>query len=57
MHLTVIHPFGSFKRGDKITDEAQMDMALKGENAGHLIRTADAVVPKAEPEVKTKASS
>jgi hypothetical protein len=53
MHLTVIHPFGKYKRGDKINDLAQMDLALKGENAHHLIRTAD--VPKTESEVQTKA--
>lgn len=49
MHVTVIHPFGSYKRGDKITDEAQIDLVVKGENRHHVIRTA-------EPEEKQPAN-
>jgi hypothetical protein len=47
MHLTVIHPFGNYKRGDKITDTAEIKEILEGkddvphENVRHVIRTAD----------------
>jgi hypothetical protein len=54
MHLTVIHPFGKFKRGDKITDTAEIKKLLEGtdgvphENVRHVIRTADQNPPKAQ---------
>jgi hypothetical protein len=47
MHLTVIHPFGKYKRGDKITDTETIKEILEGtegtphENVRHVIRTAD----------------
>jgi hypothetical protein len=41
MHLTVIHPFGEFVRGDKIYDEDMIHEILDGENKGHCVRTAD----------------
>ena len=41
MHLTVIHPFGDYARGEQISDEDKIDEILKGENAGHVVRTAD----------------
>ena len=57
MHLTVIHPFSmaavrdedgkeleparDYARGEKINDKAEIDEILKGENAGHVVRTAD----------------
>ena len=41
MHLTVIQPFEEYKRGDKIKDEAEMEKVLAGENASHVVRTAD----------------
>jgi hypothetical protein len=40
-HLTVIHPFGKYKRGDKIKDEAEVKEITEGENAHHAIRTSD----------------
>jgi hypothetical protein len=46
-HLTVIHPFGNYKRGDKIRDEAEMKEILGGkegephENNRHVVRTAE----------------
>lgn len=43
MHLTVIHPFGDYARGDKIFDHETMDEVLKGENKHHVVRTADPV--------------
>jgi hypothetical protein len=47
MHLTVIHPFGNFKRGDKITDPAEISKIVEGtdgvphDNAHHVVKTAD----------------
>ena len=41
MHLTVIHPFGEYARGDKIYDEDKIAEILDGENKGHCVRTAD----------------
>lgn len=41
MHLTVVHPFKDYQRGDKITDEAEISDVLKGENAKHVVKTAD----------------
>jgi hypothetical protein len=47
MHLTVIHPFGDYKRGDKIKDEAKIKEILEGEdgtpheNHRNVIRTAE----------------
>jgi hypothetical protein len=46
-HLTVIHPFGKYKRGDKIRDEAEIKEILEGkegvphENNRHVVRTAE----------------
>ncbi len=34
-HLTVIHPFGRYQRGDVITDPALIDAIKAGENAHH----------------------
>jgi len=46
MHLTVIHPFGKYKRGDKIRDTEEIKSILEGEvpheNVRHVVRTADA---------------
>jgi hypothetical protein len=41
MHLTVIHPFGPYLRGDKINDEVEIAKVLEGENARHVVRTPD----------------
>jgi hypothetical protein len=41
MHLTVIHPFGDYVRGDKIRDEEKIAAVLEGENKHHIVRTAD----------------
>lgn len=37
-HLTVIHPFGDYRRGDQITDPAEIAAVLAGENAAHVNR-------------------
>ena len=41
MHLTVINPFGSYNRGDKITDEDEVAEILESENARDVVKTAD----------------
>lgn len=33
--LVVIHPFGDYQRGDRITDAAAIAAVLAGENAHH----------------------
>jgi hypothetical protein len=47
MHLTVIHPFGDYKRGDKITATEEIKKLLERDdtgkphdNATHVVRTA-----------------
>lgn len=45
MHLTVNHPFGDYVRGDKIKDPAEMKKVMEGENATHVVRTADLASP------------
>lgn len=52
MHLTVIHPFEQFKRGDKITDAEKIKEFTEGKavegsqdrephpNVRHVVRTA-----------------
>jgi hypothetical protein len=46
-HLTVIHPFGNYKRGDKITDPEKIKEILEGkdgvphENNRNVVRTAE----------------
>lgn len=34
-HLVVIHPFGQYKRGDRITDADQIEAVKSGDNAHH----------------------
>lgn len=34
-HLVVIHPFGDYKRGDIITEAAEIDTVKSEENAHH----------------------
>jgi hypothetical protein len=47
MHLTVIHPFGDYKRGDKIKDSDAIAEVMEGENHHHVVRTAEPAEPKA----------
>jgi hypothetical protein len=55
-HLTVNHPFGDYVRGDKIKDPAEMKKIMGGENATHVVPTADpAPLPKA-PDAKDSAN-
>lgn len=37
MHLVVVNPFGSYQRGDKITDAKAMEKAL-AENPHDVVR-------------------
>jgi hypothetical protein len=55
MHLTVIHPFSreekdadgkvlttiTYAKGEKIWESDEIKEVLAGENAGHVVRTAD----------------
>ena len=41
MVLTVIHPFGDYKRGDKITDPEKINEVLEGENAHHCVKSKE----------------
>lgn len=36
--LVVIHAFGNYRRGDSITDAAEIDRVLKSENASFVNR-------------------
>lgn len=38
--LVVIHPFGTYSRGDSITDPADIAAVLAGPNAHHCNRVA-----------------
>lgn len=37
--LVVIHPFGDFQRGDRITEPALIASIMAGENAHHCVKT------------------
>jgi hypothetical protein len=55
MHLTVIHPFSreekdvdgkvlttiEYRKGEKIWEPDEIKEVLAGENAGHVVKTAD----------------
>lgn len=41
MVLTVIHPFGDYARGDKITDPDKIKEVLEGENAHHVVQSKE----------------
>lgn len=43
--LTVIHPFGAYARGDRITDPAAIAAVLAGDNAHHVNRVELPDVP------------
>ena len=49
MALIVKSAFGDYQRGDKITDQAQIDAALVT-NAHHVVRVADAPAPAPAPK-------
>jgi hypothetical protein len=38
LHLVVRQPFGDRKRGDKITDPAEVAAVLESENEPHVVR-------------------
>jgi hypothetical protein len=64
MHLTVIHPFSreekdadgkvlttvAYSKGDKIWDADEVKEVLAGENAGHVVRTADQMMNGSVPQ-------
>ena len=37
--LTVIHPFGDYRRGDRITDPDTIKEVLASENAHHAVKS------------------
>lgn len=37
--LVVIHPFGDYQRGDRITDPLKIEEILSGENAANCNKT------------------
>lgn len=50
-HLVVHNPFGRFRRGEHITDPAEIASVLASENAGHA-RRIEADEPKVEPSAE-----
>ena len=54
--LVVTEPFGSYQRGDQISDAATMQSILASENAGHVVRTnvPDDIKPEPESTGKSK---
>ncbi len=38
-HLVVVHPFGEYRRGDPITDAAEIAAVMGGENSHHVHKT------------------
>lgn len=40
MHLIVIHAFGAYRRGDEITDAAEIERVLASENAKDVVKVA-----------------
>jgi hypothetical protein len=37
--LTVIHPFGDYARGHRITEKSEIDEVLASENAHHTVKS------------------
>ncbi len=51
-HLTVVHEFGSYSKGQRITDEAEVLAVLASHNHTHVVKTlAPEPAPTAPPEV------
>ena len=38
MALVVVHPFGSYKKGDKITDASEVEKILASSNAPMVVK-------------------
>jgi hypothetical protein len=49
-HLIVVHPFGIYARGDRITDEAEMQRVLASHNHPSVNKIA---APDAPPAPET----
>lgn len=54
IELVVIHPFGDYSRGDRISDAKTIADVLDGENASHVNRVAAQPVTPAAPSVPVK---
>lgn len=53
--LIVTEPFGSYQKGQQITDAKEAESILASENSTHVVFTADAVEePKAAEVAPTK---
>lgn len=51
-HLTVVHEFGNYNRGQRITDPDEVASVLAGHNHTHVVKTAAPEDPEpAPPEV------
>jgi hypothetical protein len=64
MHLTVVHPFSreekdpdgkvldtvAYAKGEKIFDTDEIKEVLAGENAGHVVKTADQMMNGTAPQ-------
>jgi hypothetical protein len=51
--LVVTNPFGGLSQGDRITDPAEIEAVLSGENAHHVVRADHADVPAPKTPSKT----
>lgn len=40
--IIVVEPFAGYQKGDEITDAAEVQTILDGENAAHVLRAPDA---------------
>ena len=48
--LTVIHPFGDYRRGNRIEDADTIKEVLAGENAHHTVKSHVAAGPTSDHE-------
>jgi hypothetical protein len=55
--LVVTNPFGDFARGDRITDQAEIDATLAGPNFHHVIVSNHADLDPAPVESRNAASA
>lgn len=44
-HLVVVEPFGSYAKGDRVSDPTEVAKILESSNAGHVVKVAADVAP------------
>ena len=44
-HLIVVHDFGNYTRGQRVTDEAEVAAILEGPNHTHIVKIAAPAAP------------